>query len=71
MIVMACIFSVLGVVLLMSYGVASWGIYNTRAGNRWARWFGEERAITILRFVAGPFIILMSIIGIWAALTGK
>jgi hypothetical protein len=71
MIVMGGVFTVLGVILLTSYGFASWGIYNTRAGQRWARWFGEDRAISILRFGAGPFLILMSIIGIWIALSGK
>ena len=70
MIVMACVIGTLGVILLSSYGFASWGINNLRSGQRWARWFGEERAITILRFLAGPLIILMSGIGIWAALTG-
>ena len=71
MIVMACVFTALGVVLLSSYGFASWGINNLRSGQRWARWFGEERAISILRFVAGPLLIVISGIAIWAAMSGK
>lgn len=71
MIVMGGVFTALGVILLSSYGFASWGISNTRAGQRWERWFGEERAILILRFVAGPLLILISAVAIWAALSGK
>lgn len=71
MVVMGGVFIVLGVIFLASYGFASWCINHTRAGHRWVRWFGEERAISILRFGAGPFVILMSLFGIWAALSGK
>lgn len=71
MIVMGGVFIALGIIFLASYGLASWCINHTRAGQRWERWFGEERAISILRFGAGPFLILMSVIAIWAAFSGK
>lgn len=71
MVVMALVFGTLGFVLLSSHGLASWGINNLRSGQRWARWFGEERAIRILRFVAGPILILVSGFGVWMAVSGN
>ena len=71
MIVMACVFMALSAVLMASYGFAWWGINNLRSGQRWARWFGEERAISILRFVAGPLIMALSVFAIWIALSGR
>jgi hypothetical protein len=71
MIVMGFVFLALGVTLLASYGIASWGINNTRMGRVWDRVFGEERAIAILRFVAGPLVIALSAFGIWMGLSNN
>jgi hypothetical protein len=71
MMVMGGIFLIVGIALLFSYGLASWGINNLRSGRRWAGWFGEERAIAILRFGVGPVVILMSGFGIWMVLSGN
>lgn len=70
MIVMSCIFGLLGIALIASQGVADWGL-RTRRGQRWVRWFGEQKAATILRFVVGPFVLLMAALGIWAAMSGR
>jgi hypothetical protein len=70
MIVMACILGLVGIALMASQGMADWGL-RTRRGQRWVRWFGERKASIILRFVAGPFILLMAAVGIWAAISGS
>lgn len=44
-------FGAIGITCLCSERAVSWIINNTRAGQRWERWFGEERAIRIMRYV--------------------
>ena len=70
-IAMASAIFITGIAFILSYGFASWCVNNTRAGHRWERIFGEDRAIWVLRFIASPFLIIMSLAGFWMSLSGK
>lgn len=70
-IVMSTVIFITSIAFLLSYGFASWCVNNTRAGHRWERIFGEDRAVWVLRFVAGPFLMIMSLAGFWLTMSGK
>lgn len=70
-IVMSTVIFITSIAFLLSYGFASWCVNNTRAGHRWERIFGEDRAVWVLRFIAGPFLLIMSVAGFWMTMSGK
>jgi membrane-anchored protein YejM (alkaline phosphatase superfamily) len=70
-IVMSTVIFITGIAFLLSYGFASWCVNNTRAGHKWERIFGEDRAVWVLRFVASPFLMIVSLAGFWLTISGK
>jgi hypothetical protein len=70
MIVMASIFAVAGISLIASQRLTDLAL-RTRRGQKWVRWFGEKRASIILRFVVGPFVLLMAAGAAWVVMTAK
>jgi hypothetical protein len=70
MLVCGCVFALAGVSMIASQRLIEWSL-TTRRGERWVRWFGEQRGAFILRFIVGPLILVISCVFIWALLTGK
>ena len=68
LLVMSCVFSIAGIALIVSQGLADWVLRKTRIGQRLLRFHGEHSAEVTLRFVIGPMFVLTSILHIWAAL---
>ena len=70
MLVMAGVFALLGIIMMANRGFTAWGL-RTRTGQKWVRLFGEDRSLTILRFVVSPLLIIMAVFFAWAVTTGQ
>ena len=70
MMVMASIFAIVGISFMASQGFTNFAL-RTRTGQKWVRWFGERKSSIILRFVVGPFVSLISVVAVWAAMGAK
>ena len=70
MLVMAGVIAAIGIIMMLSHGFTAWGL-RTRTGQKWVRLFGEDRSMTILRFVVSPLLLLLSAFFAWAVMTGQ
>jgi len=63
----SCLYTIAGIALVVSDKFANLFLNKTSFGRRWMWFYGEQRAVVRLRYIAGPIVVTSGIL--WIALS--